>query len=79
VESAEPFPACRTDRLEDTVDAAVIVALLKRQAEESRVRTLEAIGALTEEALRARFPRSGLAWQLTIHKPRFGWRYVHSW
>lgn len=79
VQSMEPFAAARTDRLEHTVDADQLRQAMSEVIRAARVRTLERLGGLMEEALRARFPLSGLLWEIKIRKPRFGWSYVHAW
>jgi dihydroneopterin aldolase len=79
VSSGERFPASRTDRVEDTLDAQKLRDAVERAARAARVHTLERLGALLEETLRADFPRPDLAWELRISKPRYGWSYVHAW
>lgn len=79
VRSAEPFPACQTDRLADTLDAAEIRRAVLGLAALPPVQTLERLGALAEASLRERFSATGLEWELALSKPRFGWAYVHAW
>ncbi len=79
VRSSEHFPACRTDRLADTLDAAEIRRTLLELGALPHVQTLERLGALAEARLRDRLPAAGLEWELSLSKPRFGWAYVHAW
>lgn len=77
--SRKAFEACRTDQLSDTLDAGELKSILLERATSARVRTLERLGQLLEEAFRERFNAPGLRWEITLVKPRYGWSYVHSW
>lgn len=79
VRSEERFPASHTDRVEDTVDAGALRSALIDTARATRARTLERLAAELEAELTRRFGRTGLAWELMIRKPRFGWSYTHEW
>lgn len=80
VESERPFLASRTDRLQDTVDAAFLKAILTETIGPSRFATLERLGAEVERALQGiRRQDTPLACELRLTKPAWGWSYVHAW
>ena len=78
IRSDELFPASQTDRLEDTLDAAAVKEVLLRELP-GPIQTLERLGSLLQRRIEERFTHPGLAWELSIHKPRFEWTYVHAW
>ncbi len=79
VRSLETFPACHTDRLHDTLDAAEMKKALIEAASNARVHTLERLGGVVELSFKEKFRAHRCDWEVTIRKPRFGWSYVHAW
>lgn len=79
VRTDEPFLACQTDEVRDTLHVEEMRTVLVESAMGARVKTLERLGQLLEDRFRSRFPIRSLEWELRIDKPRMRWSYVHSW
>lgn len=79
ISSPRKFEASRTDQLSDTIDVAWVQQTVQRAAELGPVQTLERLAERIETELRAQFRAPGLEWELTLAKPRFGWKYVQTW
>lgn len=73
------FLASATDEIGDTVDVYEVQRTLLQTAKAHRVRTLERLGEILEQAFREQFKFRAIEWEIAISKPQFGWTYVQSW
>jgi dihydroneopterin aldolase len=79
ISNPDKFQASHSDEVGDTLDAAQLRTSLIEVAGSVRVQTLERLGLILETSFRKKFSMPGLTWELTIHKPQFGWTYVQTW
>lgn len=79
MEFTQHLRASETDQLTDTMDSDAVRDLISAVATQTRVLMLERLARILEERLSLEFSRFSCAWELTIHKPQYGWTYVHEW